>query len=79
MPLAFGEGDTKSRIRNLVSWKTPKRWAALLAAVVCIAVAAACAANPQGSTRGRYDSMEDFARQTMDAAKTAVYYTAEGG
>ena len=43
MPLAFGEGDTKSRIRNLVSWKTPKRWAALLAAVVCIAVAAACA------------------------------------
>lgn len=79
MPLAFGEGDTKSRIRNLVNWKTPKRWAALLAAVVCIAVAGACAANPQGSTRGRYDSMEDFAQQTMDAAKTAVYYTAEGG
>lgn len=79
MPLAFGEGDTKSRIRNLVNWKTPKRWAVLLAAVVCIAVAGACAANPQGSTRGRYDSMEDFSQQTMDAVKTAVYYTAEGG
>lgn len=79
MPLAFGEGDTKSRIRNLVNWKTPKRWAVLLAAVVCIAVAGACAANPQGSTRGRYDSMEDFSQQTMDAVKTTVYYTAEGG
>ena len=46
------EGD-KSRIRNLVSWKTPKRWAALLAAVVCIAVAGPVPPIPRGAPRGR--------------------------
>ena len=26
MPLAFGEGDTGSRIRNLLNWKRPRPW-----------------------------------------------------
>ena len=47
-PLAFGEGDTRGRIQNLARWRRPRRWAALLAAVVCIAVVGACAANPGG-------------------------------
>ena len=32
MPLAFGEGDTKGRIRNLAKWKKPKR---IVFAFVC--------------------------------------------
>ena len=47
IPLAFGEGDTGSRIRNLVRWRRPKRWVALAAALLCIAVTAACVANPR--------------------------------
>ena len=46
-PLAFGEGNTAGRIRNLASWRQPKRWAALLCALLCIAVTAACVANPR--------------------------------
>lgn len=40
-PLAFGEGDTKSRIQNLAKWKKPVAWIVTLCALVCI-VAAAC-------------------------------------
>lgn len=75
-PLAFGEGDTKSRIRNLLSWKQPKLWITVTAAVVCVAVVAACAANPQGTQRetvnttGQYASMEEYVAQRMAAQKT---------
>ena len=47
-PLAFGEGDTKSRIKNMINWKRPKAWITIVAAVICVAVVAACAANPTG-------------------------------
>ena len=83
-PLAFGEGDTKSRIRNLLNWKKPKVWITILAAVICVAVVAACAGNPQGTQRetvdttGQYTSMEDYAQRTMDGKKTANYYSADG-
>ena len=45
-PLAFGEGDTKGRIRNMLNWKKPKAWIVITAAVLCFAVVAACAGNP---------------------------------
>jgi len=37
VPLAFGEGDPKSRIRNIIGWKKPATWAVIAAVVVCIA------------------------------------------
>lgn len=45
-PLAFGEGNTKSRIRNLSRWKKPALWVTLLAGVVCGLVVVICAMNP---------------------------------
>ena len=45
-PLAFGEGDTKGRVMNMAKWKKPGFWAMLCAAIVCIAVLAACTTNP---------------------------------
>ena len=87
-PLAFGEGDTKSRIKNLLSWKKPKVWITVTAAVVCVAVVAACAANPQGTPAetpgdtsamtGQFVSMEEYAQRTMDGKKTAHYYRPDG-
>lgn len=85
-PLAFGEGDTKSRVKNVLNWKKPRPWMILLAAAVCAAVIASCAVNPPGAEEspsngqtGQYVSMEDFARQTMEAAETVTYYAAAGG
>lgn len=80
-PLAFGEGDPKGRIRNLLRWKRPHLWLSLAAGVACVAVIAACAANPAGqasqtstSESGQYSSMEDFAQQTMDQVPKEVTY-----
>ena len=38
-PLAFGEGDTKGRIRNLAKWKMPTVWVIVIAAVLCVLLA----------------------------------------
>lgn len=77
-PLAFGEGDPKGRIRNLLRWKRPRMWLSLVAGVACVAVIAACASNPAGQNTGgsgQYQSMEDFAQKTMDNAKEVTYYS----
>ena len=85
-PLAFGEGDPKGRIRNLLRWKRPRVWLSLVAGVACVAVIAACAANPAGqasqtpsSESGQYQSMEDFAQQTLDSVKEVTYYKFSNG
>ncbi|MDY3282727.1 M56 family metallopeptidase [Dysosmobacter sp.] len=87
-PLAFGEGDTKGRIKNLLSWKKPRVWITVTAAAVCVAVAAACAGNPReapaeppvdaASMTGQFASMEEYARRVMDGKKTVHYYRPDG-
>ncbi|MBE6724373.1 MAG: hypothetical protein E7576_04100 [Ruminococcaceae bacterium] len=49
-PLAFGEGDVKRRIRNVLRWKKPRLRVTVLSALVCLAVVAACSANPKEET-----------------------------
>ena len=69
-PLAFGEGDTKARIRNLARWKKPAWWA-VAAGILAVAVLAVCLlTNPQ---RSRFDI-----RITIPAgSKGGVYYSDE--
>ena len=85
-PLAFGEGNPEGRIRNLLRWKRPRMWLSLVAGVACVAVIAACAANPAGqasqtpsSESGQYQSVEDFAQQTLDSVKEVTYYKFSNG
>lgn len=49
-PLAFGEGDPKGRVKNILRWKRPKGWVVALAAALCVLLIAACAANPSGDS-----------------------------
>lgn len=49
-PLAFGEGDTKGRIRNMANWKKPKLWLCILAVAVIIICIVVLLTNPAGST-----------------------------
>lgn len=46
-PLAFGESDVGSRIKNALRWRKPRLWVTVLAAVLCLAAVAACTANPK--------------------------------
>ena len=59
-PLAFGEGDTKGRIRNLANWKKPAFWVVLLAVIACIILAISLMTNPEGVHSG----MESIAGKT---------------
>lgn len=45
-PLAFGEGDTKSRIKNMAKWKQPPKWVSVVSFILCLTILTACAANP---------------------------------
>ncbi len=46
IPLAFGEGDTKGRVRNMAKWKKPKIWVVMTSILLCLAVLVSCAVNP---------------------------------
>jgi len=61
MPLAFGEGDTKSRILNMAKWKKPARWIVAVCAIVCIGVVTVCAFNPKDD-----QTMAEITRRTSD-------------
>lgn len=57
-PLAFGEGDTKSRIKNVINYKKPAAAIGLLAVAACLAGAVCLATNPASR------------RETMEWAKS---------
>ena len=46
VPLAFGEGDTKGRIRNLAHWKKPAFWVVLVAIIACAVLGVGLLTNP---------------------------------
>jgi len=48
-PLAFGEGDTKSRIKNVLNYKNPRFWVFGVTACICIAAVVCFMTNPLGS------------------------------
>jgi beta-lactamase regulating signal transducer with metallopeptidase domain len=46
-PIAFGEGDTKNRIKNILRYKKPARALVSAAIVVCVILALVLLANPR--------------------------------
>lgn len=51
IPLAFGEGDTKSRIKNVLNYKKPAFWIIIVALAAVSAVWVGLAANPQNNSK----------------------------
>lgn len=75
VPLAFGEGDTGDRIKNILNWKKPRVWVALAAVVLVLAAVVVLSTNPEASDgngeevnetifeeTGVYTSVEDALR-----------------
>ncbi len=50
MPLAFGEGDTKGRIRNLVNLRKPAFWVVVLSVIACVVLSGCLLTNPSSKT-----------------------------
>jgi beta-lactamase regulating signal transducer with metallopeptidase domain len=51
-PLAFGEGNVKGRIKNVLNYKKPRFWVIVLAAIIAIAVGIGLLANPDSLNPG---------------------------
>lgn len=64
-PLAFGEGDTKERIKNVMRYKKPTAWMVGLALVVCLVLTACLSSNPQPE-----EEPSDSASDTADGQQS---------
>ena len=45
-PLAFGEGDTEGRVKNIAKWKKPAVWVIVTAVIVCVVLTVCLITNP---------------------------------
>ena len=50
-PLAFGEGDTKGRVKNVLSYKKPTLWVLIVCLLICILSAVLLLSNPERKKR----------------------------
>ncbi len=53
IPLAFGEGETGGRIKNVLRYKKPAQTAVFIVLFVCLSAVIALAANPKGQKTGQ--------------------------
>lgn len=51
-PLAFGEGDTRGRIKNVLNYKKPAFWVVVLSAIAAVSVGVGLTANPKEERPG---------------------------
>jgi beta-lactamase regulating signal transducer with metallopeptidase domain len=71
-PLAFGEGDTKGRIKNVLNYKKPLLWVIVAATVVVVVVGAGFLTNPVKS-RGTVD-LSDIEEMNIGAEMPWLMY-----
>ena len=48
-PLAFGEGDTKNRVKNVLNYKKPAFWVVVVSIIAVVAIGMGLMANPKNN------------------------------
>jgi len=74
-PLAFGEGNVKERIKNVLNYRKPRFWALVSSFVIVIAVGIGLLANPVvngGDEPGTNNTPSSEAASTEQPEKTAA-------
>lgn len=64
-PLAFGEGDTRERVKNVLRWKEPKVWLAVLSVAVVIVLAVVCGTNALSKSTVKTRAVENGVEVTV--------------
>ncbi|MBT2292592.1 hypothetical protein J7E73_26345 [Paenibacillus albidus] len=67
-PLAFGENNTKGRIRNILSYKKPAFWVVIVAMIAVAALSVGLMSNPKPSSL----TVEDYAQQFVEQNITSL-------
>ena len=57
--LAFGESDTRRRVKNIMKFTTRKKWVGIVAAVVIIITGISCLTNAVNNTETRSNKIAD--------------------
>lgn len=70
IPLAFGEGDTKDRIKNVLNYKKPSFWVITITIIAVIIVGIGLTTNPINSVRLLDAKGVNFLPENID---TAIY------
>ena len=78
-PLAFGEGDTKGRVKNMAKWKKPRVWVSILCLVLCVVIAAVCGLNPEKSKSMKELTLMTGENGPCGVATGDLNYTISGG
>lgn len=72
-PLAFGEGNTKGRIKNVLGYRKPAFWAAVVALIAVIAVGVGLLTNPREEQENPSASQSQLDIDTMLASVENMY------
>ena len=70
-PLAFGEGDTRDRVKNVLRWKEPKLWLVILSVTVVVVLVVVCGTNADSKSTVNTKAMGNGVEVTM-TLKTPV-------
>ena len=62
-PLSFGESCAKSRVKNLVRWRSPGRLTEIIAGVLCVLLLLTCVTDPVAATADEFDSWAEEPEQ----------------
>ncbi len=74
-PLAFGEGNTEGRIKNIAKWKKPAVWVSVIAVIVCVVAVVCLITNPaEDSTEELIIDSHDWTFTTLLTDNGAVAY-----
>ncbi len=72
-PLAFGEGDTKGRIMNVMNYKKPVFWVIIIAAIGIAALSYGLLSNPKNETLTVEDYAKLYVKQVIEGYEKAEY------
>jgi len=76
-PLAFGEGNTEGRIKNIAKWKKPSVWVIVIAVLVCVLLAVCLITNPLNRGTDLGTDPEDLLLGAEYRAAEILYHTNE--
>ncbi len=72
-PLAFGEGDTKGRIKNVITYKKPVFWVVIVAIIAVLAISVGLMSNPVAKQLSIEDHAEQYVKEIIEGYENADY------